>query len=137
MFSNVFDDKKKQPEEIEIAPNANSLDLLQAVYRCNDLPLHTRMRAAMAALKHEIPALIATAVVNEQDFATLLDRRIANYERMQQQQRLIEAKAIEPPKSNGNTNSQAEPEPPIELRPEPPSSTLSRIYDNRRWPRRF
>ena len=31
------------PEAIELGPDAISLDLLQAVYRCSSLPLHTRM----------------------------------------------------------------------------------------------
>ena len=52
---------KKDQETIEIPLNAISLDLLQAVYRCNELPLHTRMRAAMACLLHEVPKLAVTA----------------------------------------------------------------------------
>src|SRR5262249_3438084 len=82
----------------------NSLDLLQAVYRSNDLPLHTRMRAAMAALKHEVPALAVQALITEQDIATVLDRRIANYERM----KLLEAKPIAQPETNQHspTNQQ-------------------------------
>ena len=76
------------PEKIKLAADANSLDLLQAVYRSSALPLTTRMRAAMAALKHEVPALLATAIVNEGSFAELLDRRLAKIEQM----KLIEAK---------------------------------------------
>jgi hypothetical protein len=34
------------------------------------------MRAAIAALPFEVPKLAVTAVVNEQDFATLLERRL-------------------------------------------------------------
>src|SRR5262245_42363017 len=73
--------------EIEIPANAISLDLLQAIYRSNDLPLHTRMRAAMACLPHEVPKLAVTAQVTDGDFATLLDRRLKRLEEM----RLIEA----------------------------------------------
>ena len=84
----------KMNGEIEIGPDGLSIDLLRAVYRSSSLPLHTRMRAAMACLKHEVPALIATAVVNEGSFADLLDRRLKRME----QAKLIEAK---PTNENG------------------------------------
>ena len=80
MFSNLFDEKKQQ--EIEIPPDGISLDLLRAVYRNNQLPLTTRMRAAIAALPFEVPKLAVTAVVSEQDFATVLDRRLKRIEEM-------------------------------------------------------
>ena len=65
-----------------ITDKATSLEFLQAVY-CNDqLPLSTRMRAAIAALPFEVPKLAVTAVVSEQDFATLLDRRLKRIEEM-------------------------------------------------------
>jgi hypothetical protein len=54
---------------LEVAPNATSLDLLQAVYRCAALPLPTRMRAAMAALHIEHPKLGVTAIVDAGDLA--------------------------------------------------------------------
>ena len=117
--------RQKNPEEIEISPNANSLDLLQAVYRSNDLPLHTRMRAAMAALKHEVPALLATAIVNDQDFATLLDKAIARSQSI----KLIEARPNPEPEPPINATAEEKPTPP---QPDP----LSRVYSNRMW-RRF
>ena len=86
MFANLFEDKK--PQEIEIPADGISLDLLRAVYRNNQLPLTTRMRAAIAALPFEVPKLAVTAVVSEQDFATVLDRRLKRIEEM----KLIEAK---------------------------------------------
>src|SRR5215813_5023454 len=83
----VYQATKKDQETIEIPANAISLDLLQAVYRCNELPLTTRMRAAMACLPFEVPKLAVTAQITEQDFATLLDRRLKRLEEM----KLIEA----------------------------------------------
>src|SRR5262249_35066525 len=97
MFANLFEDKKH--DEIEIPADGISLDLLKAVYRNNQFPLTTRMRAAIAALPFEVPKLAVTAVVSEQDFATLLDRRLA---------RIAEAKA-NPQIINGT--------PPVEVKP--------------------
>ena len=58
------------------------LDFLKAVYMNADLPLSVRMRAAIELLPFTHPKLAVTAVVSEQDFATLLERRIQNYERV-------------------------------------------------------
>ena len=103
-------------EEIEIPPNGISLDLLQAVYRSNRLPLHTRMRAAGMAIPYECPRLMATAIINENSFAELLEKRLKRIERMEQQ-KVIEAK----------------PAPQIEARPQietkaPPVHTNDRRY---------
>ena len=80
MFSNLFDEKKQQ--EVEIPVDGISLDLLRAVYRSDQLPLTTRMRAAIAALPFESPKLAVTAMVSEQDFAAVLDRRLKRIEEM-------------------------------------------------------
>ena len=80
-------------DDIDIdADNAHAL--LKAVYRCQDVPLAVRMRAAMACLPFESPKLLATAIINEGDFATLLDQRLKRIEQM----KLIEAK----PTTNGD-----------------------------------
>jgi hypothetical protein len=75
----VYKDRKE--DQLDLGPNGTSLDLLRAVYRNPDLPLHTRMRAAMACLKHEHPSLgITFQTTNETDFAKLLDERIARHQ---------------------------------------------------------
>jgi hypothetical protein len=60
----------------DIAPQVEgntSLDLLQAVYRSADQPMHRRMRAAIAALPFEHPKLAVTAVVSTEGFAARLE----------------------------------------------------------------
>jgi len=111
-------------ENVEIGPNDLSIDLLRAVYRNNQLPLTTRMRAALGAIKHEVPALLATAVVNEQSFAETLDRRL---------KRIAEIRSIENKTINGAATV---PEPTIQPEPKPtPTPTLpsplTRIYSSR------
>lgn len=93
------------PEAIELGPNAISLDLLQAVYRSTSLPLSLRMRAAGMAIQFECAKLAVSYQASEQDFAVLLDQRIA---------RLQQAKTIEaaPIKENGG-NADARLAPPI------------------------
>ena len=123
MFADLFEEKKKlKPENVEIGPTDLSIDLLRAVYRNNALYLHIRMRAAISALKHEVPALIATAIVEEGSFAELLDKRLKKISEM----KLIESKPI-----NG-TVTETQPIFQPEPQPSPPlSNPLSRIYSNR------
>jgi hypothetical protein len=60
-----------------LGPAGTSLDLLQAIYRSPDQPLHTRMRAAIAALPYEHPKLAVTAVVDgTEDLGARLHRAI-------------------------------------------------------------
>ena len=82
MRSLIEDESFKKPQEVEIPADGISLDLLRAVYRNSSLALTTRIRAAIAALPHEVPKLAVTAMVSEQDFATVLDRRLKRIEEM-------------------------------------------------------
>jgi hypothetical protein len=67
-----------EPELIELAPGETSLSFLQKIYRSVTQPMSRRMRAAIEALPHEHPRLgaIATASMNANDFATLLEKAI-------------------------------------------------------------
>jgi hypothetical protein len=86
----IYKDSKQ--DELDLGPNATSLNLLQAIYRSSAMPLHTRMRAAISCLPHEHPKLGITMQASETDFARLLDERIQRH-----QSKLIEHQpAIEP-----------------------------------------
>lgn len=106
----------------------NSLRFLRAVYLDANLPLTVRMRAAIAALPHEVPRLMVTAQVAENDFATLLEQRIKNYQRIIEAQPLpmppstvVEAKPMKPQAQNGNkVTIETKPNGGIEIRPPKP-----------------
>jgi len=121
----------QRDNQLDLGPTATALDLLQAVYRDPAQELHTRIRCAMACLPFQSPKLIATAVMNENSFADLLERRL----RRLQEMKLIEQKPIAQPETDTTT---AEPEPSIDL-PSGKSAPapLSRLYSTRMWPRRF
>ena len=111
---------EEQERELEVGPTANSLEFLKMVYRNNRLPLPTRMRAAFACLKHEVPALGITAVVSGDDIATLLDQRIARLAQMEQQKQI----------------EQAKPAPQIEARPQQIETKRPPVHTNDRRFRR-
>ena len=107
-------------ENVEIGPTDLSINLLRAVYRANHLPLTTRMRAAISALKHEVPTLGISVVVNDDD----MDRAIARIAAANNQ------KVI-----NGRT---VVPEPTIqpEPKPSPPlPAPLNRLYNKKLYRR--
>jgi hypothetical protein len=93
--------EENQQPPIEIGPNGMSIDLLRAVYRDASLALAVRMRAAIAALPHEVPRLQVSAQITENDFAVLLDERIKRH-----QSRL-----------NGNGPNRMKLIPPTEVKP--------------------
>jgi hypothetical protein len=66
------------------------LNFLKAVYMDAKLPLSVRMRAAIELLPFTHPKLAVTAMVTENDIATLLDRRLKRIEQMEM--KVIEAK---------------------------------------------
>ena len=113
---------KREPEvddPLQLPDGAMSLEALQAIYRNRGLPLTTRMRAMISALPFETPKLAVSGFVDaSKDFATLLDQRIAKYERM----RLIEPR----PSDNAQVIDQVETKPQVETRP-----PLARTNDRR------
>jgi hypothetical protein len=107
-----FEREKTNGDEIDFPLNGMSIDLLQAIYRSPSQPLGVRLRAAIAALPHEVPKLIAQAVMNEGSFAELLDRRLKHMKAIN------EGKVIE---------AQAQ----IEAKPVETKPPLPRVYDRR------
>src|SRR5262245_10095112 len=84
---------RRNPEDddpLQLGPDALSLEGLQKVYRNPRLPLQTRMRAMMAAIPYESPKLAVTAVVSQNDFASMLDQRLERMKALEQQ-KLISA----------------------------------------------
>lgn len=73
------------------------LVFLKAVYMNGELPLSVRMRAAIELLPFTHPKLAVTAVVNEGDFASLLDRRLKRIAEMNGQAKTQVPKQIEAP----------------------------------------
>jgi hypothetical protein len=93
---NYLVDLQPERHKDELPANGTSLDLLRAVYRNPSLALPVRMRAAIAALPFELPKLAVTAVINEQSFAEVLERRLQNMERISNgNAKMIEAKQVE------------------------------------------
>ena len=88
-----FDD---EPELIELSPGETSLSFLQKVYRSVKQPMSRGLRAAIEAMPHEHPRLgaIATASMNGQDFASMLERAILRSGKGPELKQ-IEARAIE------------------------------------------
>lgn len=94
----------QQANALQLRPEANSLDLLRAVYRNPSVPLPVRIRCAVAALPHEVPRLSVVAQVNEQDFASLLDQRIRRMEALNgKPPQTIDHPQIEAPKPLSRT----------------------------------
>ena len=81
-------------ELFELGPGETSLSLLQKIYRSSSQPITRRMRAAMAALRHEHPKLTAMAIdsMDGASFAAMLDRAI---ERSKAPPKFIEHRATE------------------------------------------
>ena len=104
-------------EVIDNPENAHAL--LKAVYQNPEVPLAVRVRVAIACLPFEVPKLAVTAQVTDQDFATLLDQRIAHYQQMElaNNVKVIDAQPI---------NGEPQRQPQVEIKP-----PLARTNDRR------
>ena len=91
----TMDTEASIQQTIELAPNATSLTLLQAIYRNSAIPLMTRMRAAVAAIQFEHPRLAVTASIQAGDFAEQLDRAVEQSRRVLMIEEATTVKAIE------------------------------------------
>jgi len=89
--------------QMEIGPNGTSLQLLQTAYRNPSTPLAVRIRCAVAALPFEFPKLAVTAVMTDQSFAELLERRLKHLSEIE----------------NGN-GAKIVDSPPVEMKPPMP-----------------
>jgi hypothetical protein len=114
----VYEDRKE--DQLNLGPNGLSIDLLRAVYRNPSIPLPVRIRCAVAALPHEVPRLAVTAMVSEQSFAELLDKRL---KRMAQ----LEANGNRPQQIEKTIN-QPQTQPQIIETPKPLSRTTDRRF---------
>ncbi len=68
---------------------ATPLEFLEAVYCNNELPLHTRMRAAEAALPYVHPKLAVTAIIEGKDIAARLEQAIKRANKARQEPKVI------------------------------------------------
>src|SRR5262245_64957401 len=78
----VGDDPYAIPRHAAETLKLDALRFLQMIYRDPSLSTAVRMRAAISALNYEVPRLAVTAQIREQDFPTLLDRRLKRIEEM-------------------------------------------------------
>ena len=78
----MVDDPYAIPTDEPGTLKLDALRFLQMIYRDPQLSTAVRMRAAISALNYEVPRLAVTAQITEQDFATLLDRRLKRIEEL-------------------------------------------------------
>ena len=111
---------QEKPRETVIGPYTDPKEFLQQVMAAVELPLSQRMRAGIELLPYIHPRLAVTALVNEQSFAELFERRLKRIDQM----------------TNGNGKAAVEVKPyvnpqPIEHRPIEAPKPLPRIADRR------
>jgi hypothetical protein len=71
-------DRIEAQDELDLPPNATSLDFLRTVYRDASQSLPMRMRAAIAALAFEVPKLSVNANISAAGFADRMERMMAS-----------------------------------------------------------
>jgi hypothetical protein len=87
MFSDIFEERKESESDIDQVLEAlphdhTALQLGQALYRCRSLSWRERWHIGKHLLQFESPKLGVSVMVNEQDFAAILDRRLKHMEAM-------------------------------------------------------
>jgi hypothetical protein len=82
--------------EDEQTETLGSLEFLQSVYRDGGQPLGVRIRCAVEALQYERPKLtaVATADLNGNSFAELLDKAIERTARVKAPPRMIDVTPV-------------------------------------------
>jgi hypothetical protein len=79
---------------IGVHPKATPLEFLQAVFCNEDLPLNTRIKAAVEALPFVHPKLAMTAMIDGRDFGAKLERAIERSNgRMIEEPKLVEQRS--------------------------------------------
>ena len=72
-----IEEAQRRAEAVPVPRQGTALDFLRAIYHNDELPLRTRMAAAVAALPFETPKLSATALVPMgEEFAKRLEKAI-------------------------------------------------------------
>jgi hypothetical protein len=80
-FSKI-EPRQREEDELQLASDATPLDGLRAIYTNTRIPLYTRLKAMIEAAPYCHPKLSVTATIDGRDFASRLEKAIANSRRV-------------------------------------------------------